>query len=40
MSESMIFNKYYNIFPLSENMRVRSNTPLNDYQSRRFAYII
>lgn len=36
----MIFNKYYNIFPLCESMRVRSNTPLNDYENRRFAYII
>ena len=31
LSESTIFNKYFEIFPLSENMRVRSNTPLNSY---------
>ena len=40
LSESTLFNKYMDIFPLSENMRVRSNTPLDSYQSRRFAYII
>lgn len=35
-----MFNKYKNIFPLEENMRVRSNTPLNSYLTHRFAYII
>lgn len=40
LSENGIFDRYYNIFPLEENMRVRSNTPLNVRLSQRFAYII
>ena len=40
LTESTMFNNYFDIFPLDGNMRVRSNTPLNSYLHRRFCYII
>ena len=39
-SEEDLFDLYMNIFPLGSSMRVRSNTPLNSYTCRRFAYIV
>ena len=40
LTESTLFNYYNDIFPLQENMTIRSNTPINSYLSNRFAYII
>ena len=40
LSEDGIFDRYSNIFPLDDNMRIRSNTPLDVHLSQRFAYII
>lgn len=40
LTEEIIFDKYFDIFPMKSNLRVQSNTPIDSYLSHRFAYII
>lgn len=37
--EDEIFDYYFDIIPIGENEKVRSNTPLDSIQAHRFAYL-
>lgn len=38
--EGEIFDYYFNIFEMQENMKVRAGTPLDSLQNHKFAYFM